>query len=339
MVKIVSEGIMSGNHGHHNHNHNHRHDHDHNHDHDHDHQHNRDKHQGHHHSHGHHHHGNRNGLTIALIITAGIMFLEFAGGLWTNSLALLSDSGHMLSDTAALVLSLIAMRVAIRPATRSKTFGYQRFEIIAALLNGLTLFIIAGWILWEASERFRHPPEVTSGPMMVIAAVGFLANAASAWALHRNSDISGNINVRSAYLHILGDALGSLGALMAGWLMLQFEWYAADPIISVVVALLILKGAWGIIAHSFHILMQGAPAEVDADAVKSCLLGINGVADVHELHIWTVTSGHHQLTCHLVMKDGSDGHQVLQEAVDLLEERFGLDDCTIQVENAGFQHP
>lgn len=314
---------MSGNHGHHHHQ---------------DGQNRQDHHPSHGHHHHHHHQGNRSGLTIALLITAGIMILEFAGGLWTNSLALLSDSGHMLSDSAALALALVAIRIAARPATRHKSFGYQRFEIVAALLNGLTLFLIAGWILWEAAERFRHPPEVTSGPMMVIAAVGFAANAASAWALHRKSDISGNINVRSAYLHILGDALGSLGALAAGWLMLQFRWYAADPIISVVVALLILKGAWGVITHSFHILMQGSPAEIDSDAVKSALLGVAGVRDVHELHLWTLTSGHHQFTCHLVLEEGSDEQHVLQTAVDLLDDRFGLDDTTIQVEKPGFRH-
>lgn len=309
----------------------HDHDHDHHHDNDHDHHHG--------HGHHHHHHGNKSGLAIALAITAGIMFLEFAGGLWTNSLALLSDSGHMLSDTAALALSLLALRISQKPATRTKTFGYRRFEVLAALLNGLTLFLICGWILWEAAERFRHPPEVASGTMMAIAAVGFLANAASAWALHRNSDISGNLNVRSAYLHILGDALGSLGALAAGGLMLRFGWYVADPIISVLVALLILKGAWGIMSHSLHILMEGAPREIRTEAVQAALLKLEGVADVHGLHLWTVTSGHHQFTCHLVLEDGADGQQVLQSAVDMLEARFDLDDATIQVERPGFRHP
>lgn len=291
------------------------------------------------HHHHHHHHGNRSGLTIALAITAGILLIEFIGGLWTNSLALLSDSGHMLSDTAAIALSLVAMRLAARPATLNKSFGYQRFEILAALLNGLTLFVIAGWIIWEAAERFREPPVVQSGVMMVIAAVGFLANAASAFALHRQSDISGNLNVRSAYLHILGDALGSLGALAAGWLMLEFQWYAADPIISVVVALLILRGAWGVITHSVHILMQGTPKGVSPAEVKEQLLGLEGVLDVHELHIWTVTSGNYQFSCHLLIEDHADSQKVLQAAVDLLEAKYELDDATIQIEKNGFRHP
>lgn len=226
--------------------HDHKHDHgdcDHKHEHDHSHQH--DHGHGHHHGHGHGHHGhhhhfdpngNKKGLTIALCITVGIMFLEFFGGLITNSLALLSDSGHMLSDSSSLVLSLVAVWFAAKPASPNKTYGFYRFEILAALFNGITLFVVAGFIIWEAYERFLRPPAVASGSMMLIASVGLLANILSAWALMSKGDVKNNINLRSAYLHVLGDALGSVGAIAAGLVILLFGWYIADPIISVLVA-------------------------------------------------------------------------------------------------------
>lgn len=217
---------------------------------DHDHSDHNHSHAGHDHSHGphgHHHFdpsGNKKGLMIALIITVGIMFLEFFGGLVTNSLALLSDSGHMLNDASSLALSLVAVWFATKPASPNKTYGFHRFEILAALLNGVTLFVVAGFIIVEAYGRFFEPPTVASGSMMLIACIGLLANIASAWSLMRKGDVKNNINLRSAYLHVLGDALGSVGAIIAGLAMMIFGWYIADPIISVLVALLILRGAW-----------------------------------------------------------------------------------------------
>lgn len=308
-----------------------------------------DHHHGHHHGHdhahhhgigGHHHHGadNKKGLTIALIITATIMLLEFVGGLVTNSLALLSDSGHMLSDTAALLLSLIALWFSARPPSPNKTYGFFRVEILAALFNAVTLFIIAGFIIWEAIERFQHPPVVASGAMMVIAGVGLLANLLSAWALMRKSDVKDNINVRSAYLHVLGDALGSVGAILAGLLMLLFDWYIADPIISVVVALLILRGAWQVVKQAVHILMEGAPITVNADEVKALLMQIPGVRNVHDLHIWTITSGMDSLSCHLLVEDDADCQQILQQAISSIEETFRIQHTTIQVEKSELQH-
>lgn len=206
-----------------------------------------------HHHHGHthdHDHGsqreqNKKGLLIALLITTGIMFLEFFGGWITNSLALLSDSGHMLSDAASLALSLAAFWFASRPPSPRKSYGFYRFEILAALFNGITLFVIAGFIIWEAAHRFFNPPEVAGTSMMLIAVVGLAANLVSAWFLTKKGDVEGNVNLRSAYLHVLGDALGSVGAIVAGLLMVFFSWYVADPVISVVVALLILRSAWG----------------------------------------------------------------------------------------------
>ncbi|MBQ4897253.1 cation transporter [Paenibacillus sp. Marseille-P2973] len=311
------------NHGHHNHSHGHSHSHAH----------------GHHH--GDHHSarsGNKKGILIALLITASIAVLEFFGGLITNSLALLSDSGHMLSDASSLVLSLIAIWFAARPASSRRSFGYYRTEILAALLNGITLFIIAGFIIREAYGRFFDPPTVSTGPMMLIAFIGLAANLASAWALLKKGDVKGNINYRSAYLHVLGDALGSVGAILGGIVMWAFGWYIFDPIISVLVALLILKGAWGVIAQSLHVLMEGVPASIDQNKVKEDLERIMGVQEVHDLHIWSITSGMDSLSCHLVIGEQEDQQRILQEAISMLEEQYRITHATVQIETPLIRH-
>ncbi|WP_405175078.1 cation diffusion facilitator family transporter [Paenibacillus sp. FSL H8-0261] len=311
---------------------------------DHDHSDHNHSHAGHDHSHGphgHHHFdpsGNKKGLMIALIITVGIMFLEFFGGLITNSLALLSDSGHMLNDASSLALSLVAVWFATKPASPNKTYGFHRFEILAALLNGVTLFVVAGFIIVEAYGRFFEPPTVASGSMMLIACIGLLANVASAWSLMRKGDVKNNINLRSAYLHVLGDALGSVGAIIAGLVMMIFGWYIADPIISVLVALLILRGAWGIIKHTVHVLMEGTPITVNPTEVKAVLENIEGVINVHDLHIWTITSGLDSLSCHLLIKDQEDDQRILQQAIQLIAERFKIQHTTIQIETSVISH-
>lgn len=295
-------------------------------------------HHGHHHHHHHNPEGNKKALGIALAITAGIMLLEFFGGLLTNSLALLSDSGHMLSDASALVLSLVAIWFAAKPPSPNKTYGFYRFEILAALFNGATLFLIAAFIIWEAWRRFLEPPTVASGSMMLIASVGLLANLLSAWALMRQGDVKDNINVKSAYLHVLGDALGSVGAILAGALMYFFSWYVADPIISVVVALLILKGAWGVIQQSFHILMEGTPIAINQNEVISILKEIEGVNEVHDLHIWTITSGLDSLTCHLLVDEDKDTQEILQQAIDKIRDKCKIEHTTIQIETSRLRH-
>ncbi|AKG34832.1 cation diffusion facilitator family transporter [Paenibacillus durus] len=306
----------------------------------HHHEHNHDhvtNHSAHDHSHGPgHHHGpsNKAGLMIAFIITTGIMLLEFFGGLISGSLALVSDSGHMLSDSAALAMSLLAMWLAAKPASSNKSYGFLRLEILAALFNGVSLFVISGFIIWEACQRFLEPPVVQSGSMMLIACIGLIANMLSAWFLMRKGDVKDNINIRSAYLHVLSDALGSVGAIIAGLLMLLFSWYVADPIISVIVALLILKSAWGVIRWSVHILMEGTPITIDAGKVKQMLLTIQGVRDVHDLHIWTITSGRDSLTCHLIVDAQADNQEILQAAVKRIEETFGISHTTIQIETS-----
>lgn len=275
---------------------------------------------------------------LALIITVVIMVLEFFGGLMTNSLALLSDSGHMLNDASSLVLSLVAVWFATKPASPNKTYGFYRFEILAALFNGITLFAVAGFIIWEACERFIKPSAVASGPMMLIAVIGLLANGLSALSLMKKGDVKNNINLRSAYLHVLGDALGSIGAIAAGLLMLLFGWYIADPIISVLVALLILKGAWSVIKHTVHILMEGTPITVNQTEVKETLEGIEGVQNVHDLHIWSITSGLDSLSCHLLIEEDADSQRILQQAIHLIAERFKIQHTTIQIETSDIQH-
>ncbi|MGG1314251.1 cation diffusion facilitator family transporter [Cohnella laeviribosi] len=309
--------------------------------------HSHDHHGHHHHHHGHHHHGhdhhgaregNKKGLLIALGITAGIMLLEFIGGLVTNSLALLSDSGHMLSDASSLLLSLVAIWFAAKPPSSKKTYGFYRFEILAALFNGITLFVVSGFIIWEAIRRFQEPPTVASGTMMGIAFVGLCANLLSAWSLMRKGDVKENINLRSAYLHIIGDALGSVGAILAGIVMLLFDWYIADPIISVIVAVLILKSAWAVLSHSVHILMEGTPITIDQEEVKRVLKRIDGVLDVHDLHVWSITSGLDSFSCHLLIQDDTDSQRILQEAIEEMEKQFKIQHTTIQVETSRIYH-
>jgi len=306
----------------------------------HDHKHDHDDH-NHSHSHNHLHDGragNKKGLIIALAITAGIMFLEFFGGLISNSLALLADSGHMLSDTSSLALSLTAIYFATRPASANKTYGFYRFEILAALINGITLFIIAIFIFIEAYGRFLNPTEVVSTTMIAIALIGFMANLASAWFLMKNGDVEENLNLKSAYLHVLSDALGSIGAIIAGLIMLFTDWYLADPIISVLVAVLILKSSISLIKQTLHILMEGSPSSIDLVDVKHTLEVIDGVKNVHDLHVWTISSGFDCLSCHLLISDTKDSQTILESAIHKLEDRFNIKHATIQIEKKQMQH-
>ncbi|WP_203247679.1 cation diffusion facilitator family transporter [Sporosarcina beigongshangi] len=282
--------------------------------------------------------GNKRGLIIALSITTLIMLLEFFGGLFTNSLALLSDSGHMLSDASSMALSLVAIWFASRPPSPNKTYGYYRFEILAALFNGVTLFVVAGFIVNEAIQRLNEPPTVASGTMMIIAFIGLAANLLSAMALLKKADVKGNINLKSAYIHIIGDALGSVGAILAGLLMLLFDWYIADPIISVIVALLILKSAWGVLKQSIHVLMEGSPLMINKAEVLAEFENIEGVKNVHDLHIWTITSGLDMLSCHILIEEEKDEQEVLQQAINLIRETYKIEHTTIQIEKSDLQH-
>jgi cobalt-zinc-cadmium efflux system protein len=275
---------------------------------------------------------NLKGLAIASGITAIIMLFEFFGGLATNSLALLSDSGHMLSDVSSLVFSFLAIYLAKKPPTMEKPYGFHRLEILAALFNGITLFVIASFIIAEAYKRLVLPPAVNSGYMMFIATIGMIANILSAWALVRQGDVKNNINMRSAYLHIIGDTLGSVGAIFAGLIMYYENWYIADPIISIIVALVILKGAGSVIKQALHILMEGTPSTIDIMEFKKILENIDGVINVHDLRIWSLTSEVNSLCCHLVVNDRQNSQDILQQAISSVKDNYNIKYTTIQVE-------
>ncbi len=269
-------------------------------------------------------------LKLALAISCIYFFAELIGGFLTNSLALLSDAGHMLSDIAALALTLCAFRIAKRPATVSSTYGYHRVEILAALLNGLTLWLIVGVIFAAAYNRFANPPAVESYGMMVVASLGLLVNilaGAILYGLHHH-----NLNLRGAFLHIVSDALGSVGAIVAGLIMLYTGWYVADPLISVLIGLLILHSSWSLIKESFSVLMQAVPKGIRLADVQQALEEVEGVSKVHDLHVWAVTSDIFTLSAHAVVENGGDFHQVLNGIEDMLKDRFNIEHTTIQLE-------
>jgi len=269
-------------------------------------------------------------LAIALAITFLYFVVEVAGGILTNSLALLSDAGHMLSDIAALGLSLFAFQISRRPATPQKTFGYHRFEIVAALVNGLVLWLIVGVIFHEAYQRFFTPPEVQSLGMLIIATIGLGVNIAAGLILYRSHHES--LNVHSAFLHVVGDALGSVGAIIAALVMLSTGWYLADPLISFLIGGLILYTSWGLIKESADILMQSVPRGIVLDEVQNTMESVSGVLKVHDLHVWSVTSGVFTLSAHAVINGDRDFHQVLSEMEKALSEKFDIRHTTIQLE-------
>ena len=269
-------------------------------------------------------------LAIALAITFFYFVVEVAGGILTNSLALLSDAGHMLSDIAALGLSLFAFQISRRPATQQKTFGYHRLGIVAALVNGLVLWLIVGVIFHEAYQRFFTPPEVQSLGMLIIATTGLGVNIAAGFILYRSHHES--LNVHSAFLHVVGDALGSVGAIIAALVMLSTGWYLADPLISFLIGGLILYTSWGLIKESADILMQSVPRGIVLDEVQNAMESVSGVLKVHDLHVWSVTSGVFTLRAHAVINGDRDFHQVLSEMEKALSEKFDIRHTTIQLE-------
>jgi cobalt-zinc-cadmium efflux system protein len=285
------------------------------------------------HGHGHHHHGsnNKKALKWSFFLIAGFMVIEVIGGLWTNSLALLSDAGHMLSDAAALGLSFLALTFGQRKATHSKTFGYKRFEILAAFLNGITLIAISLYIFWEAYHRIVDPPEVVSSGMLIISFIGLLVNIAAAYILMKG-DKDENLNVRSAFLHVLGDMLGSVGAIVAALLIMFLGWGIADPIASIIVAVLIIISGWRVTKDSFHILMEGTPLNIDVAKVKETIMSVPDVKDVHDLHIWSITSDFPALSCHVVKEHDADYQEVLKRVKKVLHDEFHIHHTTIQVD-------
>ncbi|MEN8375142.1 MAG: cation diffusion facilitator family transporter [Gemmatimonadota bacterium] len=269
-------------------------------------------------------------LRLVLVLTAGFMVAEVAGGLLSNSLALLADAGHMLTDAGAIALSLFAIRFARLPATDEKTFGYYRLEILAALVNGAALLVIAGFIVVEAWRRIFTPEPIAGGLMLVVATLGLGVNLVAAWLLHGASHES--LNVRGAYLHVLGDLLGSVGAIAAALVVLLTGWLPADPIISVIVALLILVSAWRLVRESVDVLLEAVPAHIDLAGVRAAMIELEPVDDVHDLHVWTLTSGYVALSAHAVVADPADNQRVLGEIRDCMERRFGIRHVTVQIE-------
>jgi cobalt-zinc-cadmium efflux system protein len=290
---------------------------------------------GHGHSHrGHQHYAKSNALKPALVITATFLVAEFVGALYTNSLTLLADSGHMLTDVAALSLSLGAAWFATKRATPQKTYGFYRVEILAALLNGVFLVLIALYIFYEAYGRMRNPPEVKAGWMLVVAIGGLTANILSAALLYK--DRAHSLNIRGAFFHVMSDAIGSAGAIVASLAILFGGYYAADPAISVVVGILILSSSWILIRDAVDILLEGTPSHVNIVSLQDQLRGIEGVTSVHDLHVWTLTSGVLAMSCHVVMADhGSSRNLVLAGVKGLAREQFHIDHITVQIEEPG----
>jgi cobalt-zinc-cadmium efflux system protein len=288
-------------------------------------------------------HGHRHGraaesqrhLSIVLILTSVYMVAETFGGWWTGSLALLADAGHMFADVAALTLALMAVWFGARPATPRKTFGYYRLEILAALINGVVLVLVSFLVFYEAYQRWASPPVVRSREMMFVAAGGLLVNLVCAWVLHH--DRKEDLNIRGAWLHVIGDALGSVGAIIAGALMLLFGWYAADPLVSVIIALLIVWSSWHLIRESTNVLLEGTPAHINLAAVEDAILETQGVDDVHDLHLWTITSGREALSAHIIHGHATSQPELLKELQTKLHDRFGVDHLTIQMETPDFE--
>ena len=289
------------------------------------------------HQHGHtcshQHDATRRSLFLSFLLVASFMVVEAVGGWYTNSLALLSDAGHMLTDAGALAFSLLALKIGDLPPSTTKTFGYRRFEILAALGNGLALWTIVGVILHEAYTRLHTQPEVKAPVMLAVAAVGLLVNLISIRLLHGHKD--DNMNVRGAFLHVLADLLGSVGALTAGLIMLTTGWRLIDPLISLGICLLILWSSWGIIRDAVHALLLGVPSHISYREVEQEILGYPGVCCLYDLHIWTIASGREAVTAHVVVPDGYNRRQeLLTEIVAALQHRFGIEHTTIQIEES-----
>jgi cobalt-zinc-cadmium efflux system protein len=272
----------------------------------------------------------RRALRWALALTAVFCAVEFAGGWLTNSLALLSDAVHMLTDVGALALGLFALWVAERPASDSKTFGYHRAEILAALANGVGLGVAVLFILGEAWERLRAPAPVATGGMMAVAAVGTAVNLVCARLLAPGE--SGSLNRRAAFLHVVSDLFGSLGALVAGAVILLTGWHGADAVAAALISVLILYNAWQLVRESLDVLMEAVPAHIDLEQLREAMAAVPGACRVHDLHVWTLTTGRHALAAHVVVDDLADGDAVLAALRALLAERFAVHHVTIQLE-------
>ncbi|MDX1541722.1 MAG: cation diffusion facilitator family transporter [Geminicoccaceae bacterium] len=278
--------------------------------------------------------GDERRVFFAMLLTGGFMLAEVVGGLIAGSLALLADAGHMLTDTAALALAFAAFRVARRGHDQKRTYGYHRFQVLAAFINGLTLILIVGGIAVEAVRRLAEPVEVEGGLMLVIAVAGLVVNIVAFAVLHRGS--SENLNVQGAALHVLGDLLGSLAAIAAALVILWTGWMPIDPLLSILVALLIARSAWFLVRKSGHILLEGAPDWLDVGELRETLVeAVPEVRDVHHVHVWMLTSERPLMTLHAVIEGEADPIRCLQAIQRVLDDRYGIGHATVQIERGG----
>ena len=285
--------------------------------------------------HGHHHREtaagrSRGALLGSLAITGGFLVVEAAGAVWTGSLALAADAGHMLTDVGGLALALFATWIAARPPTPAKTYGYYRVEILAATVNALLLLAVAGLILVEAYQRLRAPHEVLGGPMLAIALAGLAANLIAAWWLHGNARES--LNVRAAYLEVLGDALSSLGVIVAALVVMGTGITLVDPLVSALIALFIVPRTWRLLRQAVNVLLEGTPAHLDLGEIEAAMTRIPGARRVHDLHVWTLTSGREAMSAHVVIDDVRQSERLLGALHAVLHARFGIDHTTIQLD-------
>ena len=266
-----------------------------------------------------------------LLLTLAFTAVEIAGGIWTGSLALLADAGHMVSDNVAIVLALVAVTLARRPSTPTRSFGLQRAEILAAFVNGLTLVLVSGGIVWEAIQRFGDTPEILGGWMLVVALVGLLVNVLAATILIRSGRES--LNVEAALRHVVADLLGSGAVLVAALVIVTTGWTLVDPLVSIGIAFLIVASAWGVLRDSTSILMEATPSGIDAEAVAAAIVDVEGVTSVHDLHVWRITSGFDALAAHVLVGRGEDCHGLRREIEVALRDRFGITHTTLQVDH------
>jgi cobalt-zinc-cadmium efflux system protein len=273
----------------------------------------------------------RRALVWALGLNGSFLVVEVLGSVWTGSLALLADAGHMLTDLGGLVLALVAIWFSGRPATPAKSYGYYRVEILAALVNAVVLLAVSGFVLYEAYRRLLAPPEILAGPMLVIAALGLAANVAGLALLRAGSTES--LNLRGAYLEVLSDAVASLGVMAAAAIVLATGWYVVDPLVSAGIGLFIVPRTWGLLRQAVNVLLEGTPPHVDLVAVEAAMREVPGVRRVHDLHVWTLTSGKDAMSGHVVVDDVAEADRLTTALHDLLHERFGIAHTTIQVES------
>ena len=275
--------------------------------------------------------GRSRGVLIgALVITGSFLLIEAAGAVWTGSLALAADAGHMLTDVGGLALALFAAWIAARPPTPEKTYGYYRVEILAATINALLLLIVAGIILFEAYHRLRAPRSVHGGAMLAVALAGLAANLVAAWLLRR--DAGRSLNVRAAYLEVLGDALSSLGVILAALVVMRTGLTIVDPLVSGLIALFIVPRTWRLLKQAVNVLLEGTPSHLDLREIEGAMTRVPGVRRVHDLHVWTLTSGREAMSAHVVVGDVRESERLLEALHALLHARFGIDHTTIQLD-------